>query len=87
MFECHVTVDVKDAPLAAQIAVLEGWSTSEIARDPVLGNKNYFYLTKHSKFVNKLFFEMNQLTLLFAKANIEVLREKIEVIIHDSKQG
>jgi hypothetical protein len=84
-FECHITVDTKHAELAAVTARRLHWKTSEIARDPVLGDKNFFYLTTHADNVLTMFNRMNLAAATLRNDGIEVLREKIELIIHDTK--
>lgn len=82
-FECHITVPTVQAEAAAKIAEAEGWKTSEIARDPLLGDKNFYYLTKHDRDLRTLMDDMNDCVMQLLGSGVLVLREKIEVIIHD----
>jgi hypothetical protein len=85
-YECHITVDTKDAEAATRVAKELHWKTSEIARDPVLGNKNFFYLTTHDSEPQRMFNRMNQCVYYLKEQRVPVLREKIELIIHDTKK-
>lgn len=85
MFECHITVSTDDAELATTVAKALHWKTSEIARDPILGDKNFFYLTTHSKEFNAIWEKMNQASRTLTELKVNVIREKIELIVHDTK--
>lgn len=84
-YECHITCHLKDAKIAEKVAVDLHWKTSEIARDPVLGKDSYFYLTSHSLDYNSMFSRMEQAAIQLREAGVEVLREKIEHIVYDTK--
>lgn len=86
MFECHITGRVKDAEVLELIARANHWKTSEIKRDPVLGDDSYFYLTSHDTDLTRMFDRMNSVSQYMKDAKCEVIREKIEVIIHDTKR-
>lgn len=85
MFECHITVSTDDANAATIIANDQHWKTSEIARDPVLGDKNFFYLTTHTKDYGIMWDKMRKTVDMLLAANVPVIREKIELIVHDTK--
>jgi hypothetical protein len=85
MFECHITVSTDDAATATNIAKLCHWKTSEIARDPVLGDKNFFYLTSHSKDYKDMWERLRSTVAMFENFEVPVIREKIELIVHDTK--
>lgn len=85
LFECHITVSTEHAETATNIAKLCHWKTSEIARDPVLGDKNFFYLTSHSKEYNDMWSRLRQTVAMFNNVEVPVLREKIELIMYDTK--
>lgn len=82
-FECHITVSTAHAEIATKIAEGSHWKTSEIARDPLLGDRNFFYLTKHSVVLGTLMADMRNAVKSLSMTGVPVLREKIEVIIHD----
>jgi len=85
MFECHITVSTEDAESATQVAKNAHWKTSEIARDPILGDKNYFYLTSHSIDYSTMWARLRNAVILLEEADVPVIREKIELIVHDTK--
>jgi hypothetical protein len=85
MFECHITVSTDDAEKATEIANAYHWKTSEIARDPVLGDKNFFYLTSHSKQYNEMWNKLKATVIMLEASSVPVIREKIELIVHDTK--
>lgn len=93
-FECHVTLTrPQDGPNRAfDINKILGiaydlgpWKSSEIARDPVLGEDTYFYLTAHSDNLVDMYAMMGKLTGALRTNDIKVIREKIEMTIYDSK--
>jgi len=86
-YECHITVTVADEPVATEIATRCGWKTSEIKRDPLLGDGSHFYLTRHSKSHQKIFEEMQFAAAELRLYGATVLREKIELIVYDTKTG
>lgn len=83
--ECHITVSTEHAGVAAQVATTLHWKTSEIARDPVLGNKNFYYLTTHDTELMSMVDRMDRCVEVLRQADVPVIREKIEVIIHDKR--
>jgi hypothetical protein len=86
IYECHITCDQKDAEEASRVATWHGWKTSEIARDPTLGNDTYFYLTSHSTDLIVLHKHMDYMARFLADAGVRVLRKKIELIVYDTKR-
>jgi hypothetical protein len=85
MFECHITVSTDDAKAATVIANEYHWKTSEIARDPVLGDKNFFYLTTHTKDYGSMWIKLRSAVDALEASHVPVIREKIELIVHDTK--
>lgn len=85
MFECHITVSTEYADTATKIAKIQHWKTSEIARDPILGNDTYFYLTTHAKDYKDMWDRLRSCVSTFEDHEIPVIREKIELIVHDTK--
>lgn len=83
LFECHITVSVKDARAAEEVAKIRHWKTSEIARDPVLGKDTYFYLTKHSDEMPTILGGMYECSAALERSGVKVIREKIEAILLD----
>ena len=87
LFECHITVRLQDAEPAGRIASENGWKTSEIARDPVLGNASWFYLTSHGSTYESIYRRMCACELALEAVGLTVVRSKIEQILHDTKTG
>lgn len=85
MFECHITCPLDQRDMAASVAKAHHWSTSEIERDPVLGKASYFYLTSHGDDYRKLFDRMEHASYTLRRHNVTVIREKIELIMYDTK--
>lgn len=85
IYECHITVSTDDAEAATTVAKELHWKTSEIARDPILGDKNFFYLTTHTNDFPLMWERMNSAANQLRSMNVKVIREKIELIIHDTK--
>ena len=81
-FECHITTQVRYADRVNAI-LPPGWKTSEIKRDPLLGDASYFYLTTHGQSWELIYHGMVHLRERLRLNDIPVLREKIELIIHD----
>lgn len=86
MFECHVTCLIKDAAIASEVAKELHWKTSEIARDPVLGNDTFFYLTTHADDLEVMFSRLQRVGDALWIRHVEVVRQKIEVVIYDTKR-
>lgn len=101
-YECHITCSVEHAEAATQVARELHWKTSEIARDPVLGNATYFYLTTHSREEyldadpdrrtdsladTQIYQRMKAAVLRLTQLGVPVIREKIEAIVFDTKTG
>lgn len=90
-YECHITVPVGDATAAANNAVVEmlveecRWKTSEIKRDPVLGDDSHFYFTSHLVDRDKMEVKMKAAIMLLRAAGVRVLRAKIEHVIYDER--
>lgn len=86
-YECHITCHQSAAEIATKVAKALHWKTSEIARDPVLGQATYFYLTSHGATYDQLFERMETAALALRAEGVEVVREKIEHIVYDTKLG
>lgn len=86
-YECHITTAVADAEIAEKIAIEFKWKTSEIKRDPVLGDGSHFYLTAHDTNFHRLYTKMIMTAADLRNIGCAVLREKIEHIVYDTKTG
>ncbi len=85
-YECHITTWLKDAEEADAVAKLRGWKTSQIARDPLLGDDTFFYLTCHSTDQSVILAKMHLASTDLCSRGVEVVREKIERIVYDTKK-
>lgn len=85
LYESHITVSIKDAELAQRVADAQNWKTSEIKRDITLGDNSYFYLTTHSPDIRLMFRRLEQASASLSAVGVNVIREKIELIVHDTK--
>jgi hypothetical protein len=85
-YEIHITVNQKDREGVQACAEKHGWKTSEIARDIILGNNTYFYLTCHCKTKAEAFEKLGEASYyLIVNYQIAIVRQKIELIIYDTK--
>ena len=86
LFECHITLNLSDKEIGEEVAKELHWKTSEIGRDPVLGKDSYFYLTTHEndyvRIYDKMKYTVSELDEHFG---VRVVREKIELIMYDTK--
>lgn len=86
MYECHITYDNVDEyrqECLEQYAFQNGWKTSWIEGDPLLGPGKRMFLTSHSKRLLQLHQKMSD--ALVSRDMPPAVRSKIEHIIHDSK--
>jgi hypothetical protein len=86
-YECHITVDARNAEAATAIAKRLGWKTSQIDGDPLLGDKVFFYLTKHARAFQTILHDMLETGTILEAAGIALIRQKIELIVFDTKTG
>lgn len=85
-FECHITCTMPHSALAAAVAVRNHWKTSAIDGDPELGKHVFFYLTKHDEDYVRLHGHMKMTVGDLERAGVLVVREKIELIMHDVRR-
>lgn len=85
MYEIHITCLTSQSEIAKSVAAELKWKTSEIARDPVLGNDTYYYLTTHTAGMPQAYNRMLECVDMLLVKDVKVLREKIEHIIHDNR--
>lgn len=85
-FEAHITIALKDAAKGEEKAQLFGWKTSQIARDIILGDDTYFYLTSHSDDLSSIMEDMKFVAKSLASEGVKVVRQKIEAILFDTKR-
>jgi hypothetical protein len=85
-YEVHITCDVRDRAIVDRVSeIYSWWKTSEIARDIVLGEKTYMYLTSHYREKSVAFERLAEAVDLLKRLGCLVVREKIELIIYDTK--
>lgn len=85
-YECHITTHVGQALAAESLAKsLSGWKTSEIKRDPVLGDGSHFYLTAHDTDYSRMVTRMSDMANALTEYGVPVLRQKIEAIVYDTR--
>lgn len=85
IYECHITVDRNDGPAAEDVAKRLHWKYSQIDGDPVLGKKVFAYLTTHDTDVLRMHQRMVMASGDLKAIGVEVVREKIELIVYDTK--
>jgi hypothetical protein len=85
-YECHITVRRADAEKAQIVASEHHWKFSQIDGDPVLGKEVFAYLTTHDSDVRRMFKRMELAVVNLKNSGVEVIREKIELIVYDTKK-
>ena len=85
LFECHITIAREHHDAATAIAAEHHWKQSKIDGDPILGNRTFAYLTKHGSEYQRIYEQMKLTVGDLQRAGIPALREKIELIMHDTK--
>lgn len=84
-YECHVTLPPKDRELVDSIAKFHRFKTSSLVGDEIMGDDKLLYCTSHSKTYDELSQRMDALVENLTENGVEILREKIEHIIYDTK--
>jgi hypothetical protein len=86
-YEIHITVARHSAEAAARVAAQTKWKTSEIARDPHLGDATFFYLTTHAEsFEGAKALMFGEIAAL-KHVGVQAVRSKIEHVVYDTKTG
>lgn len=86
-YEAHVTCPREASDEVRKVGELTGWKFSAFDADPIMGDKPFCYLTSYSQDVYRLRAESDALARLLAQHGVQVLREKIERIVFDTKTG
>ena len=86
-YECHITCNRDDHSIVQNVGEPAGWKFSKIDGDPLLGQKVFCYLTRHHRDFEALKSLMQAMTSALKIVGVEVVREKIEHIIYDTKTG
>lgn len=88
-YECHITlhkpVDTKLARKLFTISKEYNMKTSWITGDPVTGPGKWFYISGYSTSYEELLANMKKAAEQVRNLGIEVVREKIEQIMYDTK--
>jgi hypothetical protein len=86
-FECHITLHFQAGKnhRVQELAKSHHWKTSGITGDPVLGPGDWFYLTTHGADWITIFNRMQGMSAALIEIGVEVVREKIELIVYDTK--
>jgi hypothetical protein len=87
LYECHITIPAKAAEAGREIASKTHWKFSVIDGDPVLGKHVFAYLTTHGTDLTKVVARMNEVSAEVKAYGVDVIREKIELIVYDTKVG
>jgi hypothetical protein len=82
-YEAHITCTRMNLESVKLIADQWQWKTSEIARDIVLGDDTYYYLTKHFDSVQSALDTMLLVNKELIRSHCNVVRNKIELVVHD----
>lgn len=87
-FEIHITCHVKDAvKVENYIEHDTKWKFSVIDGDPLLGKKPHCYLTGHTITYPFAKDKMEDAVYNLGIRGVEIIRQKIELIVYDSKTG
>ena len=85
-YECHITTSKDHAAAVETLAADLHWKYSCIDGDPVLGKQAFAYLTTHDVHFDRMLQRMRHASLALEKHGVPVLREKIELIVFDTKR-
>lgn len=86
-YECHITIPRDSADIGETIATELHWKFSKIDGDPVLGKKVFAYLTTHDSDLLRMRERMQTAADALRARGIDVVREKIELIVYDVKHN
>ena len=90
-FECHITLlkpeNTEKARKLFTISESNNMKTSWITGDPVLGAGKWFYVSGYSESYDELLQRMTKTAMHLREEGFEVVREKIEQIMYDTKTG
>jgi hypothetical protein len=93
-YECHITINPFHAPLthpeSCEGTVHRiGWGFSRIYGDPILGKGKFQYATKHfphDEGMTSVLEQLHKAASLLRGAQWTVVREKIELVLYDTKE-
>jgi hypothetical protein len=85
-FELHITIPRGFAEKARKYGEKYGWTGSNITDDPVIGPGPKFYLTRYiTDDIRNAFSALEHMSSVLFQHDIRVIREKIELIMHDRR--
>lgn len=92
-YECHVTIKCPEENISALESLIEKdakWAFSRIEGDIILGEGVKCYATQHFE-ASMSFMEVLEKLRMISKmiafyGEVEVIREKIELVMYDTKQ-
>lgn len=86
-YECHITLGLHPVSAKRLIEAL-GWKYSMIEGDPVLGTGYHEYATRHASAKcpeSTIIAEMDYIAGVLAHMGFNVLRQKVELVVYDTK--
>lgn len=90
-FESHITLSkpssMSKAKILLALASENKMKVSWITGDPVLGVGKWFYISSYSTDFDTLLRDVKNVSIKLKALGFEVIREKIEQIMYDTKTG
>lgn len=90
-FESHITLlkptSIDKAKLLFKLATENNMKCSWITGDPVLGIGKWFYISGYNEDFDILLMNVKNVSIKLKDLGFEVIREKIEEILYDTKTG
>ena len=86
IYEWHITCPHAEAEqVSAACAKMKGVKYSAIVGDPIMGPATFCYATGHAFDLSKATADLQNVAMFMRNEKITVLREKIELIVYDSR--
>lgn len=90
-YECHITMQGSPKDIKPIIDGMKGWKFSAIDGDIIMGNGVLCYATAHFNYLKfteeQVIGIMNSIAEDIAEQDINVIRQKVELVIYDTKKG
>lgn len=90
-YESHITLlkpkSIHDARILFRVANEHNMKTSWITGDPVMGAGKWFYINGYDTCFEDILIKVKSASKALKDSGFEVVREKIEQIIYDTKTG
>lgn len=88
IFELHLTFPASQREMVRQVAkTAPQWTFSAIDNDPILGPGVKCYLTSYDKDYGNAVSKVRAMGLYCAQNGLLPLREKVEMIVYDTKES